>query len=125
MLTLVQSMWETGDIPQQLRWIIVVLIPKGGGNVSVCVVCVCDLSSGLTGLTHIHIRHIDVSDRVLVAPRILFTRIKAIYLFHTIQSIADPVTPVTVCRDRLGGLSPKCVPLGTSTGLSQLSPPAY
>jgi hypothetical protein len=29
---LVATVWETGTIPQQLGWIIVVLIPKGGGN---------------------------------------------------------------------------------------------
>ena len=29
---LIQSIWETGVIPQQLLWVIVVLIPKGGGD---------------------------------------------------------------------------------------------
>ena len=32
LVELIQSVWMTGDIPQQLRWIIVVLIPKGGGD---------------------------------------------------------------------------------------------
>jgi hypothetical protein len=32
LMRLVATVWETGTIPQQLRWIIVVLIPKGGGN---------------------------------------------------------------------------------------------
>jgi hypothetical protein len=31
-LTLVQVVWDHGDIPPQLLWVIVVLIPKGGGN---------------------------------------------------------------------------------------------
>jgi hypothetical protein len=31
-MQLVNVVWETGTIPQQLGWIIVVLIPKGGGN---------------------------------------------------------------------------------------------
>ena len=29
---LIQSIWRTGSIPQQMMWIIVVLIPKGGGD---------------------------------------------------------------------------------------------
>ena len=29
-MQLVNAVWETGTIPQQLGWIIVVLIPKGG-----------------------------------------------------------------------------------------------
>ncbi len=28
----VTAVWETGTIPQQLGWIIIVLIPKGGGD---------------------------------------------------------------------------------------------
>ena len=31
-MTLVTAVWETGTIPQQLGWIIVVLILKGGGD---------------------------------------------------------------------------------------------
>ena len=31
-IKLIQSIWRTGTIPQQLTWIIVVLIPKGGGD---------------------------------------------------------------------------------------------
>ena len=31
---LVQAVWEHGEIPRQLLWVIVVLIPKGGGAVS-------------------------------------------------------------------------------------------
>jgi hypothetical protein len=31
-LMLVQVVWDNGDIPPQLLWVIVVLIPKGGGN---------------------------------------------------------------------------------------------
>ncbi len=31
-LTLVQAVWDHGDIPPQLLWVIVVLIPKGGGD---------------------------------------------------------------------------------------------
>ena len=31
-MQLVNAVWETGTIPQQLGWIIVVLIPKGGGD---------------------------------------------------------------------------------------------
>ena len=29
---LVQTIWQTGEIPRQLLWVIVVLIPKGGGG---------------------------------------------------------------------------------------------
>jgi hypothetical protein len=32
LMKLVTAVWETGTIPQQLGWVIVVLIPKGGGN---------------------------------------------------------------------------------------------
>jgi hypothetical protein len=32
LMKLVTKVWETGTIPQQLGWIIVVLIPKGGGD---------------------------------------------------------------------------------------------
>ena len=32
LMRLVTAVWETGTIPQQLGWIIVVLIPKGGGD---------------------------------------------------------------------------------------------
>ena len=32
LMQLVAAVWETGTIPQQLGWIIVVLIPKGDGN---------------------------------------------------------------------------------------------
>jgi hypothetical protein len=32
LMALVTAVWETGAIPQQLGWIIVVLIPKGGGD---------------------------------------------------------------------------------------------
>jgi hypothetical protein len=32
LMRLVDTVWETGTIPQQLGWIIVVLIPKGGGD---------------------------------------------------------------------------------------------
>jgi hypothetical protein len=31
-LKLVQAVWDHGNIPPQLLWVIVVLIPKGGGN---------------------------------------------------------------------------------------------
>ena len=31
-MKLVTAVWETGTIPQQLGWVIVVLIPKGGGD---------------------------------------------------------------------------------------------
>jgi len=31
-LSLVQAVWDYGDIPPQLLWVIVVLIPKGGGD---------------------------------------------------------------------------------------------
>ena len=29
---LIQIIWELGQIPQQMQWMIVVLLPKGGGN---------------------------------------------------------------------------------------------
>ncbi len=32
LVRLVQVVWRTGKIPQQLLWIIVVLLPKGGGD---------------------------------------------------------------------------------------------
>ena len=32
LMKLVTDVWETGTIPQQLGWVIFVLIPKGGGN---------------------------------------------------------------------------------------------
>ena len=32
LMQLVDTIWETGTIPLQLGWIIVVLIPKGGGD---------------------------------------------------------------------------------------------
>ncbi len=31
-MRLTQAIWRTGKIPQQLLWIIVVLLPKGGGE---------------------------------------------------------------------------------------------
>jgi hypothetical protein len=31
-VTLIQAIWDHGDIPPQLLWMIVVLIPKGGGD---------------------------------------------------------------------------------------------
>ena len=31
-IDLVQTVWETGSIPQQMLWMVVVLIPKGKGN---------------------------------------------------------------------------------------------
>jgi hypothetical protein len=31
-LKLAQAVWDHGDIPPQLLWVIVVLIPKGGGD---------------------------------------------------------------------------------------------
>jgi hypothetical protein len=31
-LSLVQAIWDHGDIPPQLLWVIVILIPKGGGD---------------------------------------------------------------------------------------------
>jgi hypothetical protein len=27
------SVWVTGTIPQQMSWVVTVLIPKGGGNI--------------------------------------------------------------------------------------------
>ena len=32
LVSLVQAIWERGYIPHQMRWMIVVLLPKGGGN---------------------------------------------------------------------------------------------
>ena len=32
LVALIQAIWEEGVIPQQMRWMIVVLIPKGGGD---------------------------------------------------------------------------------------------
>ena len=29
---LVQHVWEMGDIPQQMRWVVVVLLPKGNSG---------------------------------------------------------------------------------------------
>ena len=29
---LIQIVWAEGEIPQQMTWITVVLLPKGGGN---------------------------------------------------------------------------------------------
>jgi len=31
-VALIRSIWETGTIPQQMAWVIVVLLPKGGGD---------------------------------------------------------------------------------------------
>jgi hypothetical protein len=31
-LLLVQAIWDHGEIPPQLLWVIIVLIPKGGGD---------------------------------------------------------------------------------------------
>ena len=31
-VTLIQTIWQTGEIPQQMLWIIIVLLPKGGGD---------------------------------------------------------------------------------------------
>ena len=31
-VTFVQRLWDTGDIPQQVGWTVVVLLPKGGGD---------------------------------------------------------------------------------------------
>ena len=31
-LKLIQAIWEQGCIPQQMQWVIVVLLPKGGGD---------------------------------------------------------------------------------------------
>mmetsp|Transcript_21821 Transcript_21821/g.47506 ORF Transcript_21821/g.47506 Transcript_21821/m.47506 type:complete len:265 (+) Transcript_21821:1172-1966(+) len=28
----IQMVWKTGDIPRQMMWVVVVLLPKGGGN---------------------------------------------------------------------------------------------
>ena len=32
LVALVQAIWERGYVPEQMRWMVVVLIPKGGGN---------------------------------------------------------------------------------------------
>jgi hypothetical protein len=32
LMRLVTAVWEMGTVPQQLGWIIVILIPTGGGN---------------------------------------------------------------------------------------------
>ena len=32
LVMLVQAVWDTGTVPVQLRWVIVVLLPKGGGD---------------------------------------------------------------------------------------------
>ena len=32
LMRLVTAVWETGTIPQQMGWVIVILIPKGGGD---------------------------------------------------------------------------------------------
>ena len=32
LVKLVQAIWERGEIPRQLLWVIVVLLPKGGGD---------------------------------------------------------------------------------------------
>ena len=29
---LIQVIWETGEMPQQMMWVMVVLVPKGGGQ---------------------------------------------------------------------------------------------
>ena len=31
-MRLIQTIWMRGEIPRQMRWLIVVLIPKGGGD---------------------------------------------------------------------------------------------
>ena len=31
-LKLIERLWETGCIPQQMMWMVIVLIPKGGGD---------------------------------------------------------------------------------------------
>ena len=31
-VTLLQAVWESGEIPTQMTWMIVVLLPKGGGD---------------------------------------------------------------------------------------------
>ena len=31
-VTLLQAIWERGDIPQQMTWMIIVLLPKGEGD---------------------------------------------------------------------------------------------
>ncbi len=32
LVSLIQAIWTQGEIPQQLTWVIVVLLPKGGGD---------------------------------------------------------------------------------------------
>ena len=32
LVSLIQIIWDTGEIPQQMVWMVVVLLPKGGGN---------------------------------------------------------------------------------------------
>jgi hypothetical protein len=32
LVSLIQAIWTQGKIPQQLTWVIVVLLPKGGGD---------------------------------------------------------------------------------------------
>ncbi len=32
LVRIIQEVWRTGHIPLQLHWVIVVLIPKGGGD---------------------------------------------------------------------------------------------
>jgi hypothetical protein len=32
LVMLVQAVWDTGTVPKQLQWVIVVLLPKGGGD---------------------------------------------------------------------------------------------
>ena len=29
---LIQAVWEHGSLPEQMKWVIIVLLPKGGGN---------------------------------------------------------------------------------------------
>ncbi len=31
-VTLLQAVWDWGDIPTQMTWMIIVLLPKGGGD---------------------------------------------------------------------------------------------
>ena len=31
-VALIRSIWDRGKIPQQMAWVVVVLLPKGGGN---------------------------------------------------------------------------------------------
>ena len=32
LVTLIQTIWEKGEIPTQMKWMIVILIPKGKGE---------------------------------------------------------------------------------------------